>query len=99
MIKRFFKIIKRLLEDPKALVFVVLDEIDPSVHAGQKCMKKKGPCDCLKAVNEVILREINRYLQQPNILFFTTSTVAKAKDSVFADLAVIKQCISPLEEK
>lgn len=88
-----FNEIRVLLQDSKALVIVLIDEIESLAHARKACMNGTEPSDSIRVVN-ALLTQIDSIKRFPNVLILTTSNLTEAIDLAFVDRADIKQYIS-----
>ncbi|XP_053401718.1 pachytene checkpoint protein 2 homolog isoform X1 [Mercenaria mercenaria] len=94
LVMKMFQKIQELIDDPDALVCVLIDEVESLTAARKSAMSGSEPSDAIRVVNAVLtqLDQIKRY---PNVLILTTSNVTGAIDLAFVDRADIKQYIGP----
>lgn len=88
-----FNEIKVLLQDPKALVCILIDEIESLAHARKACTNGTEPSDSIRVVN-ALLTQLDNIKRFPNVLILTTSNLTEAIDLAFVDRADIKQYVS-----
>lgn len=89
---KLFDEIKRLLENPEALVCVLIDEVESLAHARKSSANGTEPSDAIRVVN-ALLTQLDQIKSYPNVLILTTSNVTEAIDLAFVDRADIKQYI------
>ncbi|XP_069700266.1 pachytene checkpoint protein 2 homolog [Periplaneta americana] len=94
LVMKMFAKIQEYIEDPDALVCILIDEVESLTHARQSALSGTEPSDSLRVVNAV-LTEIDRFRRFPNVLVLTTSNITNAIDVAFVDRADIKQYIGP----
>ncbi|KAL7293970.1 hypothetical protein TKK_0012549 [Trichogramma kaykai] len=92
LVMSLFNQIKILLQDPKALVCILIDEIESLAHARKTCTGGE-PSDSIRVVN-ALLTELDNIKRYPNVLILTTSNLTEAIDLAFVDRADIKQSIN-----
>jgi len=92
LVQKMFTEIKRLMEDPKSLVLVLIDEVE-SLTAARKSSGSE-PSDAMRVVN-AMLTQLDSLKNQPNVLILTTSNITGSIDLAFVDRADIKQYIGP----
>ena len=92
LVMNLFNEIKLLLQDPKALVCILIDEIESLAHARKGCTSGE-PSDSIRVVN-ALLTQLDNIKRYPNVLILTTSNLTEAIDLAFVDRADIKQHIS-----
>lgn len=94
LVMKMFQKIQELIDDPEALVCVLIDEVESLTAARKSAMSGSEPSDAIRVVNAVLtqLDQIKRY---PNVIILTTSNVTGAIDLAFVDRADIKQYIGP----
>ncbi|XP_045112640.1 pachytene checkpoint protein 2 homolog [Portunus trituberculatus] len=92
LVQKMFGKIVELIEDPAALVVVLIDEVESLARARQSSMSGADPSDAVRVVNAVLtqLDYINRF---PNVVIFTTSNISGTLDLAFVDRADIKEYI------
>ncbi|XP_058803990.1 pachytene checkpoint protein 2 homolog [Phymastichus coffea] len=93
LVQNLFNEIKNLLQDPKALVCILIDEIESLAHARKACINGTEPSDSIRVVN-ALLTQLDNMKHYPNVLILTTSNLTEAIDLAFVDRADIKQYIS-----
>lgn len=93
LVMKMFGKVKELLENPDALVIILIDEVESLTHA-RSSHGGVEPSDAIRTVNAVLtqLDDLKRY---PNVLIMATSNVTEAIDLAFVDRADIKQFIGP----
>jgi len=89
-----FTEIKRLMEDTKSLVCVLIDEVESLTAARKNSMSGSEPSDALRVVN-ALLTQLDSIKNAPNVLILTTSNITGAIDLAFVDRADIKQYVGP----
>merc|ERR1719361_2080199 len=89
-----FQRIEELINDPEALVFVLIDEVESLTAARSAAMSGSEPSDAIRVVN-ALLTQIDHIKKYPNVLILTTSNITGAVDLAFVDRADIKQYIGP----
>lgn len=92
LVQKMFNKILELVEDPRALVCVLIDEVESLAASRASTQSGSDPSDALRVVNAVLtqLDHIKRY---PNVLILTTSNISGSIDLAFVDRADIKQYI------
>lgn len=91
--QNLFNEIKILLQDPKVLVCILIDEIESLAHARKACINGTEPSDSIRVVN-ALLTQLDNMKRYPNVLILTTSNLTEAIDLAFVDRADIKQYVS-----
>eukprot|EP00172_Hildenbrandia_rubra_P000129 Plantae.Rhodophyta-Hildenbrandia_rubra.ctg10581.p1 GENE.Plantae.Rhodophyta-Hildenbrandia_rubra.ctg10581~~Plantae.Rhodophyta-Hildenbrandia_rubra.ctg10581.p1 ORF type:complete len:314 (-),score=26.02 Plantae.Rhodophyta-Hildenbrandia_rubra.ctg10581:1135-2076(-) len=94
LVARLFSKIKSLAEDEKALLFVLIDEVESLTAARKTALSGVEPSDALRVVNAV-LTQLDSLRNQANCVILTTSNVTQAIDNAFTDRADLKQYIGP----
>jgi len=92
LVQKMFTEIKRLMEDPRSLVCVLIDEVE-SLTAARKSSGAE-PSDAMRVVN-ALLTQLDSIKNHPNVLILTTSNITGAIDLAFVDRADIKQYVGP----
>jgi len=92
LVQKMFTEIKRLMENPRSLVCVLIDEVE-SLTAARKASGSE-PSDAIRVVN-ALLTQLDSIKSAPNVLILTTSNITGAIDLAFVDRADIKQYIGP----
>jgi len=98
LVMKMFQRIQELIDDPEALVFVLIDEVESLTAARTAAMKGTEPSDAIRVVN-ALLTQIDQIKRYPNVLILTTSNITGAIDLAFVDRADIKQYIGPPTEQ
>ncbi|XP_034245789.1 pachytene checkpoint protein 2 homolog [Thrips palmi] len=93
LVMRMFSKVKDLVENPNALVIVLIDEVESLTHS-RSSSGGVEPSDAIRTVNAV-LTQIDELKKYPNVLIMATSNVTDAIDLAFVDRADIKQYIGP----
>ncbi|MBN3322063.1 PCH2 protein, partial [Atractosteus spatula] len=95
LVAKMFQAIQQLINDPDALVFVLIDEVESLTAARSASQAGTEPSDAIRVVNSVLtqLDQIKR--QYPNVVILATSNVTEKIDLAFVDRADIKQYIGP----
>ncbi|XP_050395738.1 pachytene checkpoint protein 2 homolog isoform X1 [Patella vulgata] len=94
LVMKMFQKIQEIIDDPDALVFVLIDEVESLTAARKSSMAGTEPSDAIRVVN-ALLTQIDQIKRFPNVLILTTSNVTGAIDMAFVDRADIKQYIGP----
>lgn len=94
LVMKMFQRIQELIDDPTALVCVLIDEVESLTAARTAAMKGTEPSDAIRVVN-ALLTQIDQIKKYPNVLILTTSNITGAIDLAFVDRADIKQYIGP----
>ncbi|PIK61821.1 pachytene checkpoint 2-like protein [Apostichopus japonicus] len=94
LVMKMFQKIQELIDDPEAIVFVLIDEVESLTAARQSSLSGSDPSDAIRVVN-ALLTQIDQVKKNPNVLILTTSNVTGAIDLAFVDRADIKQYIGP----
>ncbi|XP_033220588.1 pachytene checkpoint protein 2 homolog [Belonocnema kinseyi] len=92
LVMKLFDDVKALLEDPKALVCILIDEVESLAHVRKSCTNGTEPSDSIRVVN-ALLTQLDQIKKYPNVLILTTSNVTEAIDVAFIDRADIRQFI------
>ncbi|XP_046748007.1 pachytene checkpoint protein 2 homolog isoform X3 [Diprion similis] len=92
LVMKMFGELKQLLENPNALVCVLIDEVESLAHARKSSVSGTEPSDSIRVVN-ALLTQLDHIKRYPNVLILTTSNVTEAIDLAFVDRADIKQYI------
>ena len=79
-----FHKIQELIDDPEALVCVLIDEVESLTAARKSAMAGSEPSDAIRVVNAV-LTQIDQIKRFPNVILLTTSNVTGAIDLAFVD--------------
>lgn len=93
LVGKMFSKVQELVENPNALVIVLIDEVESLTHA-RSSHSGVEPSDAIRTVNAV-LTQIDNMKKYPNVLILATSNVTGAIDLAFVDRADIKQYIGP----
>ncbi|WIA29005.1 hypothetical protein OEZ86_011522 [Tetradesmus obliquus] len=97
LVSKLFGAITELVEEPAALVFVLIDEVE-SLSAARKAAAGGGePSDAIRAVN-ALLTQLDQLRRFPNVMVLTTSNITEAIDVAFVDRADIKAYLGPPSE-
>ncbi|UYV70733.1 TRIP13 [Cordylochernes scorpioides] len=94
LVLKMFQKIQEYIDDPKSLVFVLIDEVESLAHTRTASMGGTEPSDAIRVVN-ALLTQIDQIRRFPNVIILTTSNVTGAIDLAFVDRADIKQYIGP----
>jgi len=87
---KVFEEINILVANKKALICILLDEVESLAHARQFCDNGTEPSDSIRVVN-ALLTQLDQIKRHPNVLILTTSNMTEAIDIAFIDRADIKQ--------
>lgn len=94
LVSKLFGAITELVEEPQALVFVLIDEVE-SLTAARKAAAGGGePSDAIRAVN-ALLTQLDQLRRFPNVMVLTTSNITEAIDVAFVDRADIRAYLGP----
>uniref|UniRef100_A0A2C9JZN1 Pachytene checkpoint protein 2 homolog n=1 Tax=Biomphalaria glabrata TaxID=6526 RepID=A0A2C9JZN1_BIOGL len=94
LVMKMFQKIQELMDDPHALVCVLIDEVESLTAARKSSMNGVEPSDAIRVVN-ALLTQLDQIKKYPNVLILTTSNITGAIDLAFVDRADIKQYIGP----
>merc|ERR1719342_952586 len=94
LVQKMFNEIKRLMEDSRALICVLIDEVESLTAARKQAMSGSEPSDAIRVVN-ALLTQLDSIKNAPNVLILTTSNITGAIDLAFVDRADIKQYVGP----
>ncbi|XP_049815219.1 pachytene checkpoint protein 2 homolog [Schistocerca nitens] len=94
LVTKMFSKIQEYIENPNALVCVLIDEVESLTHARKSALAGTEPSDSIRVVNAV-LTQIDQIQRYRNVLVLATSNVTGAIDTAFVDRADIKQYIGP----
>jgi len=92
LVQKMFDEIKRLMEDPRALICVLIDEVESLTSARKNAMSGSEPSDAIRVVN-ALLTQLDSIKNASNVLILTTSNITGAIDLAFVDRADIKQYV------
>lgn len=94
LVTKLFSRIIDIVDDPKILVCLLIDEVESLAHARDKCQAGTEPSDAIRVVN-ALLTQIDQLKRYPNVIILTTSNLTDSIDVAFVDRADIKQFIGP----
>jgi len=92
LVMKMFQKIQEMIDDPEALICVLIDEVESLTSARKSAMSGSEPSDAIRVVNAV-LTQIDQIKKYPNVVILTTSNITGAIDLAFVDRADIKQYI------
>jgi SpoVK/Ycf46/Vps4 family AAA+-type ATPase len=92
LVLKMFTEIKSHIDDPRALICVLIDEVESLTSARKNSMSGSEPSDAVRVVN-ALLTQIDSIKHLPNVLILTTSNITGAVDLAFVDRADIKQYV------
>ncbi|KAL5020851.1 hypothetical protein ScPMuIL_000006 [Solemya velum] len=92
LVMKMFQKIQEMIDDPEALVCVLIDEIESLTAARKSTLSGNEPSDAIRVVN-ALLTQLDQIKRYPNVMILTTSNVTGAIDLAFVDRADIKQYI------
>ena len=92
LVQKMFTEIKRLMEDSRALICVLIDEVESLTSARKNAMSGSEPSDAIRVVN-ALLTQLDSIKNETNVLILTTSNITGAIDLAFVDRADIKQYV------
>ncbi|XP_012535546.2 pachytene checkpoint protein 2 homolog [Monomorium pharaonis] len=90
LVMKLFDEIKNLVQDDRALICILIDEIESLAHARKLCSNGTEPSDSIRVVN-ALLTQLDQIKRYSNVLILTTSNMTEAIDLAFVDRADIKQ--------
>jgi len=90
LVMKLFEEIKNMVQNEKALICILVDEIESLAHARKLCINGSEPSDSIRVVN-ALLTQLDQIKRYPNVLIMTTSNMTEAIDLAFVDRADIKQ--------
>ncbi|XP_032666799.1 pachytene checkpoint protein 2 homolog isoform X2 [Odontomachus brunneus] len=90
LVMKLFEEIKNLVQDEKALICILIDEVESLAHARKACSNGTEPSDSIRVVN-ALLTQLDQIKRHRNVLILTTSNMTEAIDLAFIDRADIKQ--------
>lgn len=94
LVAKLFEAIKEKLEEPDALVFVLVDEVESLAAARGAASGNGEPSDAIRAVN-ALLTQLDQLRHYKNCMILTTSNLTGNIDIAFVDRADIKAYIGP----
>eukprot|EP00051_Salpingoeca_urceolata_P004743 m.67330 g.67330 ORF g.67330 m.67330 type:complete len:432 (-) comp13823_c0_seq2:257-1552(-) len=94
LVMNLFAAIRELLEDERALVCVLIDEVESLTAARKASFSGTEPSDSIRVVN-ALLTQLDQIARHPNVIVLTTSNITCAVDIAFIDRADIKCFIGP----
>jgi len=92
LVMKLFEALQQIIDDPRALVVLLIDEVESLAHTRKAAMSSSEPSDSIRVVN-ALLTQIDYIKRFPNVLILTTSNVTGAIDLAFVDRADIKQYV------
>ncbi|VDP33800.1 unnamed protein product [Soboliphyme baturini] len=92
LVLKLFSTITALLQDPRSLTFILIDEVESLTATRQNALNGNDPSDALRVVN-ALLTQLDSITRYPNVLLLSTSNILDALDSAFIDRADIMQFI------
>ena len=84
LVQKMFQRLKEMIDDPMALVCVLIDEVESLTAARSSAFKGAEPSDAIRVVN-ALLTQLDQIRRHPNVLILTTSNVTGAIDIAFID--------------
>jgi len=94
LVAKLFEAIKEKLEEPDALIFVLVDEVESLAAARGAAAGNGEPSDAIRAVN-ALLTQLDQLRSYNNCMVLTTSNLTGNIDVAFVDRADIKAYIGP----
>ena len=91
-VQKMFGEIKKMMADPRRMVFVLVDEIESLTSARKNSTSGQECSDAILAVN-TILTEIDKIKTEKNILVLTTTNITGLIDLAFISRVDIKKYI------
>ncbi|XP_064641181.1 pachytene checkpoint protein 2 homolog [Lineus longissimus] len=92
LVMKMFTKIQELIDDPDALVVVLIDEVESLAAARKSVSSGAEPSDAIRVVN-ALLTQLDQIKRNSNVIILTTSNITGAIDLAFVDRADIKQYI------
>jgi len=89
LVMKMFDKIQEMIEDPEALIFLLIDEVESLAQCRLSAGAGNEPTDSIRAVN-ALLTQIDRIKRYPNVIILTTSNVVGSIDLAFVDRADLK---------
>ena len=83
-----------VVADDRALICVLIDEVESLTAARKNAMSGSEPSDAIRVVN-ALLTQLDSIKNASNVLILTTSNITGAIDLAFVDRADIKQYVGP----
>ncbi|XP_020282189.1 pachytene checkpoint protein 2 homolog [Pseudomyrmex gracilis] len=90
LVMKLFDEIRSMVQNEKALICILIDEVESLAHARKLCSNGAEPSDSIRVVN-ALLTQLDQIKRYPNVLILTTSNMTEAIDLAFVDRADIKQ--------
>ena len=97
MVKRLFDRLNEVAENPEALVFVLIDEVESLATARQSGMNGSDPSDAIRVVN-ALLTQIDRIRKRHNVIIMATSNLTECIDDAFLSRADLNLFVPPPSE-
>ncbi|CAG0887270.1 unnamed protein product [Darwinula stevensoni] len=94
LVLKMFEKIKEMMDNPDAVVFILIDEVESLAAARAAAIAGSDPSDSLRVVN-ALLTQLDQIRRYPNILILSTSNLTGAIDVAFVDRADVKLYIGP----
>jgi len=92
LVGKLFAKVGELLDDPDALVCLLIDEVE-SLSAARRASSSE-PGDAVRVVN-ALLTQLDALKARPNVLVLTTTNMTAALDAAFIDRADLKVFVGP----
>jgi hypothetical protein len=92
LVGKLFAKVGELLDDPDALVVLLIDEVE-SLGAARRASSSE-PGDAVRAVN-ALLTQLDALRSRPNVLVLATTNLTAALDAALVDRADLKLYIGP----
>ena len=89
LVARLFEHICELVEEPGALVVVMIDEVESLTSARSSALHGSEPSDAVRVVNAV-LTQLDNLKRSKNVLTLCTTNLVSAIDAAFLDRADVK---------
>ncbi|EZA57516.1 hypothetical protein DMN91_002709 [Ooceraea biroi] len=90
LVMKLFDEIRNMVQNEKALICILIDEVESLAHARNLCTNGNEPSDSIRVVN-ALLTQLDQIKRYPNVLILTTSNMTEVIDLAFVDRADIKQ--------
>ncbi|CAB3404504.1 unnamed protein product [Caenorhabditis bovis] len=88
LVQKMFDQIDELADDPKCMVFVLIDEVESLGMCRESSSSRSEPADAIRAVN-ALLTQIDRIRRRENVLILCTSNLEESLDRALVDRADI----------
>jgi hypothetical protein len=97
MVKKLFDRLNQIADDPRQLVFVLIDEVESLATARHSAMNGSDPSDAIRVVN-ALLTQIDAIRRKTNVVIMATSNLSECIDVAFLSRADLRQFVGPPSE-